>query len=71
MPGKLTACFLQQTLKRDALLSEPPLQRRVLAHGRTIEQIAIEWHNIHVHKVHVEKLIRQNTYSSSQLLNLI
>jgi pyrimidine deaminase RibD-like protein len=45
--------------------------KNVLAHGRTIEQIAVEWHKIHVQKVHVEKLVRQSTHSSSQLLNLI
>jgi hypothetical protein len=44
--------------------------KNVLAYGRTIEEIAVEWHKIHVQKVHVEKLVRQNTYSSSQLLNL-
>jgi hypothetical protein len=45
--------------------------KNVLAYGRTLEEIGVEWHKIHVQKVHVEKLIRQNTYSGSQLLNLI
>jgi hypothetical protein len=27
MPGQLTTCFFQQTLKRNPMLGEPPLQR--------------------------------------------
>jgi len=45
--------------------------KNVLAHGRTIEEIAVEWHKIDDQKVIVEKLVRQSVRSSSQLLNLV
>jgi hypothetical protein len=34
--------------------------KNVLAHGRTLEEIAIEWHRIDDQKVIVEKLVRQS-----------
>jgi len=43
----------------------------VLAHGQTIEEIAIKWHQIDDQKVIVKKLVRQSRGSSHQLLNLI
>ena len=45
--------------------------KKVLAHGRTIEEIGVEWRRIDTQKVIVEKLVRQGHGSSSQLLNLI
>lgn len=45
--------------------------KNVLAHGRTIEDIAVEWHKIDDQKVIVEKLVRQSSGSSHRLLNLI
>ena len=45
--------------------------KTVLAHGRTIEEIAIEWHKMDDQKVIVEKLVRQGSGSSHRLLNLI
>jgi hypothetical protein len=45
--------------------------KNVLAHGRTLEEIAIEWHRIDDQKVIVEKLVRQSAGSSSRLLNFI
>ena len=44
--------------------------KNVLAHGRTIEEIALEWHKIDRQKVIAEKLVRQSHGSSNQLLNL-
>jgi hypothetical protein len=44
--------------------------KNVLGHGRTIEEIALEWRRIDAHKVIAEKLIRQSHGSSIQLLNL-
>jgi pyrimidine deaminase RibD-like protein len=44
--------------------------KNVLAHGRTIEDIAIEWHKIDDHKRIVEKLVRQSHGASHQLLLL-
>lgn len=45
--------------------------KTVLAYGRTIEEIAIKWHQIDDHKIIVEKLVRQGHGSSHRLLNLI
>jgi hypothetical protein len=44
--------------------------KNVLACGRTIEEIAIEWHRIDADKVIVEKLVRQSHGGSNQLLRL-
>jgi pyrimidine deaminase RibD-like protein len=44
--------------------------KNVLAYGRTIEDIAIEWHRMDDKKRIVEKLVRQSAGSSHQLLNL-
>jgi len=41
-----------------------------LACGRTIEEIAIEWHRIDGDKVIAEKLVRQSHGGSNQLLRL-
>jgi pyrimidine deaminase RibD-like protein len=45
--------------------------KNVLAHGRTIEEIAIEWHKMDDQKVIVEKLVRQSYGSSHRLLNFM
>jgi pyrimidine deaminase RibD-like protein len=45
--------------------------KTVLAHARTLEEIAIEWHRMDDQKRIVEKLIRQTAGSSNQLLSLI
>jgi pyrimidine deaminase RibD-like protein len=45
--------------------------KNVLAYGRTIHEIAIEWHRMDDQKVIVEKLVRQSSGSSSRPLNLI
>ena len=45
--------------------------KNVLAYGRTIEEIAIEWHSMDNKRRIVEKLVRQSSSSSNQLLNLI
>ena len=45
--------------------------KNVLAHGRTLEEISVEWHRIDTQKVIVEKLVRQGHGSSNRLLNLI
>jgi pyrimidine deaminase RibD-like protein len=44
--------------------------RNVLAYGRTIEDIAIEWRNMDTKKRIAEKLVRQSVGSSDQRLNL-
>jgi len=45
--------------------------KKVLAHGRTIDEIALEWRQIHNQKVIVEKLKLQTYRGSSPLLNLV
>ena len=45
--------------------------KSVLAYGRTLEEIAVKWHQIDDQKVIVEKLGRQGSGSSNRLLNLI
>ena len=42
----------------------------VLAWGRTIEEIAVRWHQLDDQKIIVEKLVRQGSGSSHRLLNL-
>jgi pyrimidine deaminase RibD-like protein len=44
--------------------------KNVLAHARTIEEIAVEWHKIDDQKVIVEKLVRQTHGGSNRLLSL-
>jgi hypothetical protein len=45
--------------------------KNVISHGRTLEEIAIEWHRMDDQKRIVEKLVRQSAGSSHPLLNLI
>jgi hypothetical protein len=42
-----------------------------LAWGRTVEEIAVKWHQLDDQKIIVEKLVRQGSSSSHRLLNLI
>jgi pyrimidine deaminase RibD-like protein len=43
----------------------------VLAWGRTVEEIAVKWHQLDDQKIIVEKLVRQGSGSSHRLLNLL
>lgn len=45
--------------------------KNVLAYGRTLEEIAVKWHQIDRQKVIVEKMRRVGSGSSHQLLGLI
>jgi pyrimidine deaminase RibD-like protein len=45
--------------------------KTVLAHARTLEEIAIAWHGMDDRKRIAEKLVRQTSGSSNQLLNLV
>jgi pyrimidine deaminase RibD-like protein len=45
--------------------------KNVISHGRTLDEIAIEWHKMDAQKRIVDKLVRQSAGSSHQLLNLI
>jgi hypothetical protein len=46
--------------------------KNVLAYGRTLQEVGVEWRGIDTQKVLVEKLVRQGygNASGSQLLNL-
>ena len=44
--------------------------KTVLAHARTLDEIAIAWHGMDDRKRIVEKLVRQSAGSSDQRLNL-
>ena len=46
------------------------ISRNVLAWGKTLNEIAVKWHQIDDQKVIVEKLLRQNSGSSHRLLSL-
>ena len=45
--------------------------KNVLAYGRTIEEIAVKWHQIDDQKVIVEKLTRNGYDGSHRLLNFV
>lgn len=44
--------------------------KSVISHGRTLDEIAIEWHKMDAQKRIVEKLVRQSAGSSHRRLNL-
>jgi pyrimidine deaminase RibD-like protein len=44
--------------------------KNVLAHARSIEEIALEWHKMDKYKVIMDKLVRQGSGSSHRFLNL-
>jgi pyrimidine deaminase RibD-like protein len=44
--------------------------KNVLAHARSIEEIALEWHKMDKFKVIMDKLVRQGSGSSHRFLNL-
>jgi pyrimidine deaminase RibD-like protein len=46
------------------------VNKKVLAHARTIEEIAMEWHRLDDHKIIMEKLVRQGSGSSHRYFNL-
>jgi hypothetical protein len=63
--------FVRPPKHADGFFTVEDAARNVLAYGRTLEEIAIEWHRIDDQKVIVEKLVRQSVGSSSQPLNLV
>lgn len=52
----------------DGFFTVEDAAKNVLAYGRTIEEIAVEWHKIDRQKVIVEKLMRQSSGGSNRLL---
>jgi pyrimidine deaminase RibD-like protein len=55
----------------DGFFTVEDAAKKVLAHRRTLEEIAIEWHRIDDQKVIVEKLVRQSAGNSNRLLSFI
>ncbi len=66
-----THFFVRPPKDADGSFTVEDAAKTVLAHGRTIEEIAIEWHKLDDQKVIVEKLVRQGSGSSHRLLNLV
>ena len=63
--------YVRPPKNADGFYTVEDAARNVLAHGRTVEDIAVEWHKIDDQKVIIEKLVRQSSGSSHRLLNLI
>jgi hypothetical protein len=66
-----THFFVRPPKETGGLFTVEDAVKNVLAHGRTIEEIAIEWHKMDDQKVIVEKLVRQSYGSSHRLLSFI
>jgi pyrimidine deaminase RibD-like protein len=66
-----THMFVRPPKEADGFFTVEDAVKNVLAYGRTLEEIAIEWHRIDDRKVIVEKLIRQSAGSSNRLLSFI
>ena len=66
-----THMFVRPPKEVGGLFTVEDADKNVLAHGRTPEEVAIEWHRIDDRKVIVEKLIRQSYGSSNRLFSFI
>jgi pyrimidine deaminase RibD-like protein len=66
-----THFFVRPPKDADGFFTVEDAAKTVLAHARTLEEIAIAWHRTNHRKRIVEKLVRQTSGSSNQLLNLI
>jgi hypothetical protein len=62
---------LPSTLDAGGFYTVEDADKTVLAHARTLEEIAIAWHAMDGRKRIAEKLVRQGSGSSHQLLNLV
>ena len=65
-----THFFVRPPKDADGVYTVEDADKTVLAHARTIEEIAIAWHAMDDRKRIVEKLVRQSAGSSHQVLNL-
>jgi pyrimidine deaminase RibD-like protein len=61
--------FVRPPKDADGFFTVEDAAKNVMAHARTLEEIAIEWHRIDDQKRIVEKLVRQSAGSSNQLLS--
>ena len=65
-----THFFVRPPKDADGFYTVEDADKTVLAHARTIDEIAIAWYGMDDRKRIVEKLVRQSAGSSHQLLNL-
>jgi len=65
-----THFFVRPPKDADGFYTLEDMNKEVLAHGRTIEEIAMQWKKLDAEKTVREKLVRQSHGSSRQLLNL-
>lgn len=65
-----TQFFVRPPKATGGLFTVEDAAKNVLAHGRSIEEIALQWHQMDDHKRIKEKLVRQSSGSSHQLLSL-
>jgi pyrimidine deaminase RibD-like protein len=63
--------FVRPPKKVGGFFTVEDAAKNVLAYGRTIEEIAVKWHQIDDQKVIVEKLTRNGYGSSHRLLNFV
>jgi pyrimidine deaminase RibD-like protein len=65
-----THFFVRPPMDAGGFFTVEDANKEVLAHGKTIEEIAIQWKRLDAEKTVREKLVRQSHGSSNQLLNL-
>jgi pyrimidine deaminase RibD-like protein len=65
-----TYLFVRPPKDADGVYTVEDAAKKVLAQGRTLQEIAIQWHRIHGEKIIGERLVLQSARSSNQLLNL-
>ena len=65
--------FVRPPRSGDGFYTIEDIAKNVLAYGRTLEEISVEWRRIDTQKVIVEKLVRQTyaNHSGNPLLNLV
>ncbi|HEX4427325.1 MAG TPA: deaminase [Terriglobales bacterium] len=66
-----TRFYVRPPKEGDGFFTVEDATRRVLAGGRTLQEIAVKWHQMDDQKVIIEGLRRNSSGSSSQLLNLL
>lgn len=66
-----TYLFVRPPNNEDGFFTIEDAAKNVLAWGRTLQDIAVKWHQIDDQKVIVEGLQRQSSGSSHRLLTLL
>lgn len=65
-----THYFVRPPKDADGFYTLEDADKTVLAHARTLDEIATAWHGMDDRKRIVEKLVRQSAGTSDQRLNL-